>query len=95
MLATTRAEAFMEVNVVTAQETFLAEVSDLVQTELTKYLSDDFPIAMVTSEYLPGPDDEDYLRTTVFFEDRHPELDQRALPDGKLALERVLQFSDY
>ena len=33
----------MEVNVVIAQETFLAEVSDLVQTELTKYLSDDCP----------------------------------------------------
>ena len=85
----------MEVNVVTAPKIFLAEVSDLVQTELTKYLADAFPIAMVTSEYVSGPDDEDYLRTTVFFADGHPELDPRASPDGKQALERVLQFSDY
>ncbi len=58
---------------------FLAEVSDLVQAELTKFLSEAFPIAKVTSEYLPGPDEEDYLRTTVFFEDGHAELDPRAL----------------
>ena len=60
-------------------DTFLAEVSDLVQTELTEFLSGEFPIARVTSEYLPGPDDEDHLRTTVFFEDGHAELDPRVL----------------
>ena len=57
----------------------LAHVSDLVQTELVGYLSDAFAIAKVTSEFLPGPDGDDYIRTTVIFEDGHPELDPRAL----------------
>ena len=34
----------------------LAHVSDLIHAELTKYLSDDFVIAQVTGEFLPGAD---------------------------------------
>jgi hypothetical protein len=64
---------------VTRDDTLLAQVSDLVQIELAKYLSEAFPIAEVTSEFLPGADGEDYIRTTVIFEDGHPELDGRAL----------------
>ena len=63
----------------TRDDTLLAQVSDLVQIELAKYLSEAFPIAEVTSEFLPGADGEDYIRTTVIFEDGHPELDGRAL----------------
>ena len=57
----------------------LPHISDLVHLELDGYLSDAFVIAGVTSEFLPGPDGDDYIRTTVIFEDGHPELDARAL----------------
>ena len=63
----------------TAEYATLGHVSDLVRTELTRYLSDAFVIAEVTSEILPGPDGDDYIRTVVIFEDDHPELDARAL----------------
>ena len=63
----------------TTSDTALIDVSDLVRIELTGYLSDAFVIAEVTSEFLPGPDGDDYIRTTVIFEDDHPELDSRAL----------------
>ena len=62
-----------------ASHTTLAHVSDLVRMELAGYLSDAFVIADVTSELLPGPDGDDYIRTTVIFEDGHPELDAHAL----------------
>jgi hypothetical protein len=62
-----------------ASRTILAEVSDLVRIELAGYLSDAFVIADVTSELLPGPDGDDYIRTTVIFEDGHPKLDAHAL----------------
>ena len=63
----------------TASETTLAHVSDLVHNELAGYLAGAFVIAEVASEFLPGPDGDDYIRTTVIFEDNHPELDARAL----------------
>ena len=63
----------------TADHATLGHVSDLVRTEITGYLSDAFVIAEVTSEILPGPDGDDYIRTVVIFEDDHPELDARAL----------------
>lgn len=63
----------------TASPTTLAHVSDLVRTEIAGYLSDAFVISEVTSELLPGPDGDDYIRTTVILEDDHPELDARAL----------------
>ena len=62
-----------------ASHVTLANVSDLVRVELAGYLSDAFVIADVTSELLPGPDGDDYIRTTVIFEDDHPELDAHAL----------------
>ena len=43
----------------------LAHVSDLVHAELAQYLSNDFVIAEVTSEFWPGSDGEDYIRATV------------------------------
>ena len=68
----------------TTDNTLLAQVSDLVQIELTKYLSDAYAsdayaIAEVTSEIQPGANGEDCIRTTVILEDGHPELDGRAL----------------
>ena len=60
-------------------DTTLAHISDLVRIELPRYLSDAFVIAEVTSEFLPSPDGDDYIRTTVILEDGHPELDARAL----------------
>ena len=57
----------------------LARVSALVRVELAGYLSDAFVISEVTSESLPGPDGDDYIRTIVIFEDDHPELNARAL----------------
>ena len=46
----------------TTDNTLLTQVSDLVQIELAKYLSDAYPIAEVTSEILPGANCEDYIR---------------------------------
>ena len=50
----------------------LAHVSDLVHAELAQYLSNDFVIAEVTSEFWAGSDGEDYIRATVILEDGHP-----------------------
>ena len=63
----------------TASDTTLANVSDIVRTEIAGFLSDAFVIADVTSEFLPGPEGDDYVRTTVVLEDDHPELDPRVL----------------
>ena len=65
----------------------LTHISDLIRIELAGFLSADFVIAGVTSEFLPGPDGEDYVRTTVIFEDGHPELDARALNRFSLCLD--------
>ena len=71
----------------TASDTTLAHISDLVHIELAEYLSDAFVIAEVTSEFLPGPEGDDYIRTTVIFEDGHPELDARALNKFSLRID--------
>lgn len=71
----------------TASQTTLSHVSDLVQIEMAGYLSDAFVIAEVSSEFLPGPDGDDYIRTTVIFEDDHPELDPRALNNFSLHID--------
>ena len=65
----------------------LTHISDLVRIELAGVLSADFVIAGVTSEILPGPDGGDYIRTTVIFEDGHPELNARALNRFSLRLD--------
>ena len=57
----------------------LLQVSDLVETELAKFLPDGFVISGVTSELLPDPDDREYIRTIVILEDGHPQLDPRTL----------------
>lgn len=51
----------------------------IVRTELPKHLSDEFKITDVQSEWLPGPDCEDYLHVNVILEDPHPEPDPRKL----------------
>ena len=63
----------------TTKNTLLAEVSGLVKVEFAKYLSDAFPIAEVTSEFLTDADGEEYVRTMVILEDGHPKLDGRVL----------------
>ncbi|MYC37858.1 MAG: hypothetical protein F4X66_13245 [Chloroflexi bacterium] len=70
-----------------ASQATLAHISDLVRMELAAYLPADFVIAEVTSESLPGPDGDDYIRTTVIFEDDHPELDARALNKFSLRID--------
>ncbi len=57
----------------------LAHVSNLVHAELAQYLSNEFVIAKVTSEFWPSPDGEDYIRVTVVLEDGHPKLDPHTL----------------
>ena len=71
----------------TASQATLSHVSDLVQNEIAGYLSEAFVIAEVTSEFLPSPDGDDYIRTTVVFEDDHPELDGRALNNFSLHID--------
>ena len=41
-------------------ETTLVHVSDLVRSALPEFLGDGIAIADVYSEFLPGPDDDDY-----------------------------------
>ena len=62
-----------------APETTLVHVSDLVRSALPEFLGAGIVIADVYSEFLPGPDGDDYIRTTVILEDDHPELDARTL----------------
>ena len=62
-------------------------ISDPIRIELSGFLSADFVIDGVTSEILPSPDGGDYIRTTVIFEDGHPELDGRALNRFSLRLD--------
>ena len=57
----------------------LDQVSDLVQAELANYLTDDFVIDEVTSEFLEDIDGESCIRTTVIFQDGHPRPDPRVL----------------
>ena len=71
----------------TTSDTTLGHVSDLVHIELAGYLPGAFAIDEVTSEFLPGPDGDDYIRTTVIFQDDHPELDARALNKFSLHIE--------
>ena len=73
----------------TTFDSTLAQVSDLVWTELTGYLSGNLVIVGVTSELLPGPDGDDYIRTTVILEDGHPELDARALNKFSLHIDPI------
>ena len=77
-----------EVNVMTTPETLLPEISDLVQIELAKYLSEAFPIAEVTSQFLPGANGEDYLRTTVILEDGHPNWTHTSSTNSRCTLTR-------
>ena len=47
----------------------LHQVSDLVQVEIDKYLTEDFVIDEVTSQFLENIEGEWYIRTTVIFQD--------------------------
>ena len=67
-----------------APEPTLVHISDLVRAALPEYLGEAIVIADVYSESLPGPDGDDYIRTTVILEDGHPELDARALNEFSL-----------
>ena len=58
----------------------LAQISDLVRTELPQYLSPDaFIVSEVVSKVLPGSDDDEYIKTRVILEDGHPNLDGHTL----------------
>ena len=63
----------------TTKTALLAEVSNLVKVEFSKYMSKDFPVADVTSEILTDAEGEEYVRTMVILEDGHPKLDGRVL----------------
>ena len=58
----------------------LARVSDLVRTELPRYLPPDvFVISEIAPKVLPGPDEDEYVGVRVILEDGHPKLDPRVL----------------
>ena len=63
----------------TISDQTLALVSEFVRIELTEYLSEAFVISEVTSEFLPDAEGNEYIRTTVTFEDNHPKLDGHTL----------------
>ena len=73
----------------TTQSTLLAEVSELVKVEFSKYLNNTFAVAGATSEFLPGADGEDYLRTTVILEDGQPELEGRVLNKFSMHIDKL------
>lgn len=50
-----------------------------VYSALPEFLGDGIAIADVYSEFLPGPDGDDYIRTKLILEDDHHELDARTL----------------
>lgn len=57
----------------------LSHAVRIVRAELPKHLSDGFKITDVQSEWLPGPDCEDYIHINVILDDHHPEPDARKL----------------
>ena len=64
----------------TVSDLTLAQISDLVRTELPRYLPPDaFVISEIVSKVLPGSSDDEYIRTRVILEDGHPKLDGRTL----------------
>ena len=71
----------------TTSTTPLEHLSDLVHTELNKYLKDQFVITEVRSEILPASEGEDYIRSTVILEDGHLELDPHTLNKFALHIE--------
>ena len=66
-------------NVMATRDATLLQVSDLVKTELGKFLPDGVVISGVPPEILPDQEDGEYIRTTVILEDGHPQLDPRTL----------------
>ena len=57
----------------------LSHAARIVRAQLPKHLSDEFKITDVLSEWLSGPDCEDYIHINVILEDHHPEPDARKL----------------
>lgn len=57
----------------------LKQVSELVKSELPGYLTDEFVIDDVTSEFMEDMEGERYVRTMVIFQDGHPRPNPRAL----------------
>jgi len=73
------AKTAKETNKMKTADSTLHQVSDLVQIEIDKYLTEDFVIDEVTSEFLENIESEWYIRTTVIFQDGHPRPDPRVL----------------
>ena len=63
----------------TASTDTLNHAVRIIRAELPKHLSDEFKITDVQSEWLPGPDCEDYIHINVILEDHCPALDARKL----------------
>ena len=63
----------------TANAETLEKISNIIRSELPKYLSRDVVIHQVTAQNRPGPDDEDYVHVRVILEDNHPRLDPQKL----------------
>ena len=81
------AETGREANKMQKADSTLYQVSGLVQAELAKYLTDDFVIDEVTSEFLENMEGELYIRTTVIFQDGHPRPDPRLLNSFSIDIE--------
>lgn len=70
----------------TASDSTLVQISDLVHLEVGEYLPDHTCIDRVTSGFLPTSDGGEYVRTTVVLKDGHPKLDPRTLNQFYLML---------
>ena len=63
----------------TATDSRLAHISDLVASALADDPPGEFRVKKVTSVILPFNGDDEYVRTTVVLEGSHPSLDPHAL----------------
>ena len=75
----------------TANPETLEKISNVIRTELPKYLSREFVIYDVTAQNRPGPDDEDYVHVRVILEDDHPRLDPRKIMEFNSDMDSFLE----
>lgn len=63
----------------------------IVKDELPKHWSGDIKMNDVRGEWLPGPDDEDYIHLNVSLDDGHPEIDVRKVLDFNRTLRPIFE----
>ena len=63
----------------------------IVKDELPKHWSGGIRVNDVRGEWLPGPDDEDYIHLNIILEDGHPDIDVRKVLDFDRTLHPIFE----